>query len=193
MHITSLFSTYCSQLTVLYLATWRAAKLGIFTHFTFTNLRRCSQSISLQIYALYRSLAAFYECLITLLCTSATQKNCLYYPLPGQKTCESLKAITRYSLCSTRNVKNPNNLTIFIPDTQKYWITTHHSQSYFIGEDAPFFSYFIWGWILPLAYLVIANLVQIGILVCWYVSVTCLSLCAGLQMVTQSNHILKEC
>ena len=34
----------------IYLATWRAAKLGIFTHFMFTNLLRCSQSINSLIY-----------------------------------------------------------------------------------------------------------------------------------------------
>ena len=56
---------------LIYLATWRAAKLGIFTHFTSTNLPRCSQSINP---------AAFDEHLITvvvitLLCTSATQKK----------------------------------------------------------------------------------------------------------------------
>ena len=90
MHITSLFSTHCSQLTVLYLVTWRAAKLGIFTHFTFIHWRRCSQSISLRIYALYRSLAAFYECLITLL---------LYHPLPGQKTCECLWRLSHVTAC----------------------------------------------------------------------------------------------
>ena len=30
---------------LLYLATWRASKRGIFTHFTLKNLPRCSQSI----------------------------------------------------------------------------------------------------------------------------------------------------
>ena len=35
---------------LIYLATWRAAKLGIFTHFTFTNLHQCSQSINSLIY-----------------------------------------------------------------------------------------------------------------------------------------------
>ena len=34
----------------IYLATWRAAKLGIFTHFMFTNLPQCSQSINSLIY-----------------------------------------------------------------------------------------------------------------------------------------------
>ena len=35
---------------LIYLATWRAAKLGFFTHFTFTNLPRCSKSMTLLIY-----------------------------------------------------------------------------------------------------------------------------------------------
>ena len=38
---------------LIYLVTWRAAKLGIFTHFTFTNLLRCSQSIISLIYVYY--------------------------------------------------------------------------------------------------------------------------------------------
>ena len=38
---------------LIYLATWRAAKLGIFTHFLFTNLPRCSQSITTNICVLY--------------------------------------------------------------------------------------------------------------------------------------------
>ena len=38
---------YAYYFTVLiYLATWRAAQLGIFTHFTFINLPRCRQSIN---------------------------------------------------------------------------------------------------------------------------------------------------
>ena len=35
---------------LIYLATSRAAKLGTFTHFTFTNLPQCSQSINSLIY-----------------------------------------------------------------------------------------------------------------------------------------------
>ena len=35
---------------LIYLLTWRAAKLGIFTHFTLTNLPRCSQSMNSLIY-----------------------------------------------------------------------------------------------------------------------------------------------
>ena len=35
----------------MYLATWRVAKLGTFTHFTFTNLSWCSQSINTLIHA----------------------------------------------------------------------------------------------------------------------------------------------
>ena len=34
----------------IYLETWRGAKLGIFTHFTFTNLPWCSQSMNSLIY-----------------------------------------------------------------------------------------------------------------------------------------------
>ena len=37
----------------IYLATWRAAKLGIFTHFTSTTLPWCSQSILSLIYVYY--------------------------------------------------------------------------------------------------------------------------------------------
>ena len=35
---------------LIYLVTWRAAKLAVFTHFMFTNLPRCSQSINSLIY-----------------------------------------------------------------------------------------------------------------------------------------------
>ena len=35
---------------LIYLATWKAAKLHIFIHFTFTNLAQCSQSINWLIY-----------------------------------------------------------------------------------------------------------------------------------------------
>ena len=43
---------YSSILTsqFIYLATWRAAKLGIFAHFTYTKLPRCSQRINSLIY-----------------------------------------------------------------------------------------------------------------------------------------------
>ena len=37
-------------IVLIYLATWRAAKLGIFTHFMFKNLTWCSQSINSLIY-----------------------------------------------------------------------------------------------------------------------------------------------
>ena len=37
-------------IVLLYLATWRAAKLGIFTHFTLTKFQWCSQSINPLIY-----------------------------------------------------------------------------------------------------------------------------------------------
>ena len=38
---------------LIYLATWRAAKLGIFSHFMFANLPWCSQSMNSLIYILY--------------------------------------------------------------------------------------------------------------------------------------------
>ena len=41
----------------IYLETWRGAKLGIFTHFTFTNLPWCSQSMNSLMYTIYRSTA----------------------------------------------------------------------------------------------------------------------------------------
>ena len=42
---------HAHYLTVfIYLETWRGAKIGIFTHFTFTNLPRCSQSMNSLIY-----------------------------------------------------------------------------------------------------------------------------------------------
>ena len=45
------FKGHAYYFTVLiYLATWRAAKLGIFTDFTFTKLHRCSLSMNSLIY-----------------------------------------------------------------------------------------------------------------------------------------------
>ena len=38
-----------------YLETWRGAKIGIFTHFTFTNLPRCKVWTHWYMYTLYRS------------------------------------------------------------------------------------------------------------------------------------------
>ena len=49
-----LLKAHAHYFTVLiYLATWRAAKLDIFTHFTFTNLPRCSQNINSLIYVYF--------------------------------------------------------------------------------------------------------------------------------------------
>ena len=60
------------------LIAWRAAKLGIFTHFTFKNLPQCSLSVNL-----------LYVCFLSVLdhsrddtsSTNAAQKKFLYYPL----------------------------------------------------------------------------------------------------------------
>ena len=41
---------YLKAHVFIYLETWRAVKLGIFTHFTFTNLPGCSQSMNLLIH-----------------------------------------------------------------------------------------------------------------------------------------------
>ena len=38
---------------LIYLATWRAAKLGIFTHFRFVNISHCRQSINSLMYGYY--------------------------------------------------------------------------------------------------------------------------------------------
>ena len=70
---------------LIYLANCRAAKIGIFTHFTSTNLPQCSQSInsliyvnSVQIHGC--SLWVLDQSRITLLCTTVTQKSFLHYP-----------------------------------------------------------------------------------------------------------------
>ena len=59
----------------IYLATWRAAKLGIFTHFMFTNLPRCSQSMNSIIYIFYTDpqllFMSAWSVVITLLHTTA--------------------------------------------------------------------------------------------------------------------------
>ena len=65
---------------LIYLATWRAAKLRIFTHFTSINFLQCSQSINSPLTDRH----LFYECLflvvIALLRTTATPPKILYYP-----------------------------------------------------------------------------------------------------------------
>ena len=77
MHITSLFP---------YKSTRIAAKLGILTHFTSTNLPRLSKALTqYYMYTIHRPPAAFYEYLIKAVMaphfTTAIQKTLLYYPL----------------------------------------------------------------------------------------------------------------
>ena len=59
------------------LATWRAAKLGICTHFTSINLPHCSQSIKSLMYLYYTDPHLFYQCLILVVITSSCY---LYHP-----------------------------------------------------------------------------------------------------------------
>ena len=59
------------------LATWRAAKLGICTHFTSTNLPQCSQSVTSLMYVYYTDPHLFYQCLILVVITSSCY---LYHP-----------------------------------------------------------------------------------------------------------------
>ena len=66
----------------IYLATWRAAKLGIFTHFTLTNLPRCSQSMNSLIYVYSIQIPSCFLWELDLLYTTPAQKKFLYYPLP---------------------------------------------------------------------------------------------------------------
>ena len=62
------------------LATWRAAKLGICTHFTSINLPHCSQSIMSLMYVYYTDPHLFLiECLILVVSTS------LYHRRPPPK------------------------------------------------------------------------------------------------------------
>ena len=71
---------------LIYLAIWRAAKLGIFTHFTITNLPWCSRSTNLLIYVYSIQISS---CLITVVMTllrnTAAQKNSLCYQGVNQK------------------------------------------------------------------------------------------------------------
>ena len=64
------------------LATWRAAKLGICTHFTSTNLPQCSQSVTSLMYVYYTDPHLFYQCLILVVITSSCY---LYHPPTPQK------------------------------------------------------------------------------------------------------------
>ena len=68
----------------MYLETWRGAKLGIFTHFTFTNIPWCNQNMNslIYVYILYTDPQLITD-MITLLRTTGTQKSFLYYPLMG--------------------------------------------------------------------------------------------------------------
>ena len=71
---------------LIYLATWRAAKLGTFTHFTSTNLSWCSQNINSLIYVYSVQIPSCFfmsawSVVIALLCTTTPQKTFLYYPL----------------------------------------------------------------------------------------------------------------
>ena len=74
----------------IYLATWRAAKVGIFTHFTSINLLRCSQDINSLMYVYYTDSQLFFmnpwwlcpsrDYLIALLRTSTTTPKKLLPP-----------------------------------------------------------------------------------------------------------------
>ena len=65
----------------IYLETWRGAKLGIFTHFTFTNLPWCSQSMNSLMCILYTDPQLITD-VITLLRTTATKKFSVLPPKP---------------------------------------------------------------------------------------------------------------
>ena len=62
---------------LIYLATWRAAELDIFTHFRFVNLPQYRQSINSFMYVYYTDpqLFFFFFFMITLICTTDTPKN----------------------------------------------------------------------------------------------------------------------
>ena len=73
-------------IVLIYLATWRTAKYGIFTHFMLINLcTDVAKAWTHNICTLYRSPVAFYKCLITveiaLCCTTATHQKFLYFPM----------------------------------------------------------------------------------------------------------------
>ena len=63
----------------MYLATWTAAKLGIFTLFTFTNLSRCSQSINSLIHVYSLQIPS---CFLWLLDPSRGRFSSCYRPSP---------------------------------------------------------------------------------------------------------------
>ena len=64
---------------LIYLATWRAAKLGIFTHFMFTNLPWCSQSINSLIYVYSIQIPS---CFLWVLDPSCNRTSSSYYLCP---------------------------------------------------------------------------------------------------------------
>ena len=66
----------------IYLETWRGAKIGVFTYFTFTNLPWCSHRMNSLICVLYTNPQLITN-VVPLLRTAAAQKSFLYYPLMG--------------------------------------------------------------------------------------------------------------
>ena len=64
---------------LIYLATWKAAKLGIFTHFTSINLPQCSKSIDSLMYLYYTDLHLFlWATDLSRDCTSSYYKTILH-------------------------------------------------------------------------------------------------------------------
>ena len=49
---------------LIYFGTWRAAKLGIFTHFTLTNLPQCGQRINSLIYVYSIQIPSCFLCVL---------------------------------------------------------------------------------------------------------------------------------
>ena len=72
---------------LVYLATWRAAKLGIFTHFMSIKLPQCNQSINSLLYVYYTDPQLFFMSawpqlwLHFFVLPPPPQKKNLYYPL----------------------------------------------------------------------------------------------------------------
>ena len=68
---------------LIYLTTWRAAKLGIFTHFMFTNLSRCSQSINSLIYVYSMQIPSYFLWVLD----HSRDRTSLYYRRPKKDFC----------------------------------------------------------------------------------------------------------
>ena len=84
---------------LIYFANWRAAKLGIFAHFIFTNSPQCNQRINSPIYVYSTQIASCFLWVLDHSHDSTSSycyrpKKCLYYPLTATSSIYHPKPVT---------------------------------------------------------------------------------------------------